>query len=109
MAKSAKSVSKAGTGTRKRLTPDQKQEIAESLARGEAGNQIAARLGVAAATVYAQRRKQTDAGHTGESALRSELASFGARMLLGQEVPAEERETLRQRVQDEVMRRITAI
>ena len=111
MAKSAKSATQASR-TRKRLTPDQKAEIAQSLARGEAGNSIAARLGVSAATVYAQRRKGAQVSDSGgtqvDSALRRRLVSFAVRMLLNQDVSADERSELAREVQDELMKRVAA-
>jgi transposase-like protein len=99
--------------TRKRLTPDQKQEIAAALARGEAGNAIAERMGISAATVYAQRRKQTTdaaAGGAsgGDSQLKTRLVSFAVRTLLGQAIPAEERSELEGAVREELVRRVAA-
>ena len=112
MARAAKATVPTEPKTRKRLTAEQKAGIAQALARGEAGNAVAARFNVSTATVYAQRRK---AGSTGlgaprlhESALRGKLVGFAVRILLGQEVPAEERSRLESEVRDELMKRVAA-
>jgi transposase-like protein len=93
------------------LTPDQKAEIAQALARGEAGNSIAARMGVSTATIYAQKRKAGNgqpAPQAQESALRGKLVSFAVRTLLGQEVASDERDGLEKAVRDEMVRRVSA-
>jgi transposase-like protein len=112
MAKAAKSAGTAAakTGTRKRLTPDQKAEIARALAGGETGKSISERMGVSAATIYAQGRKvkvSSAAGEQGESALRKRLVSFAVRSLLGQPVEDSERTQLEQAVREEVVRRVS--
>jgi transposase-like protein len=112
VARTAKAGASAAPSTRKRLTPAQKNEIVQSLARGEAGNAIAQRLGVSAATVYAYRRKSaTSAGEPPrqiESELRRRLVNFAVRTLLGQEVPQEERDQLGREVHEELLKRIAA-
>jgi hypothetical protein len=99
------------TVTRKRLSSDQKAEIARALARGESGAAIAEQMGVSVATVYAQRRKGNpvtqDAQH-GDSPLRRKLVTFAVRLLLGQEISQEERAELEREVRDELVKRVAA-
>jgi transposase len=110
MARAAKAA--AAKVTRKRLTPEQKAEIAQAFARGEAGNAIAARLGVSTATIYTQKKKlnptATESMPQGESALRAKLVSYAVRTLLGQDVTADERGELEKQVRDELVRRVSA-
>ena len=98
--------------TRKRLSPEQKSEIAQAFARGEAGNAIAARMGVSTATIYAQKKKlnpiATEAMPQGESELRRKLVSFAVRTLLGQDVTSDERGELEAQVRAELIKRVSA-
>ena len=112
MARTAKPTASPEPKTRKRLTAEQKAGIAQALARGEAGNAIAAKFGVSTATVYAQKRK---AGPTAgeavphkETALRAKLVAFAVRSLLGQEIPQEERAGLEKEVREELVKRVAA-
>jgi transposase-like protein len=113
VARTAKAGAPAVSSTRKRLTPAQKAEIVQSLGRGEAGNAIAQRLGVSAATVYAYRRKSGPAGggespRQMESELRKRLVNFAVRSLLGQTITQDERDQLEREVREELVKRIAA-
>jgi transposase-like protein len=98
----------AAKATRKRLTNEQKAQIAELLAGGETGQAIAAKMGVSVATVYAQKRKGGPVSAGGESPLRAKLVSFAVRTLLGQSVTADERAELKAQVDAELVRRVAA-
>jgi transposase-like protein len=112
MARVAKSSASPEPRTRKRLTAEQRAGIAQALARGEAGNAVAARFGVSTATVYAQKRKTGAVGietpRQQENPLRVKLVNFAVRLLLGQEVSAEERGDLERQVRDEFVKRVAA-
>ncbi len=112
MARATKTAAIAAPKTRKRLTPEQKAEIAQAFARGEAGNAIATRMGVSTATIYAQRRKlnpiATEAIPQHESPLRGKMVNFAVRTLLGQEVTSDERGELEREVREELVRRVAA-
>jgi transposase len=112
MARASKSSASPEPKTRKRLTAEQRSGIAQALARGEAGNAIAAKFGVSTATVYAQKRK---IGPTGietpphqETPLRGKLVNFAVRVLLGQEISADERGELEKQVREELVKRVAA-
>ena len=110
MARAAKAA--AAKVTRKRLTPEQKAEIAQAFAKGEAGNAIAFRLGVSTATIYAQKKKlnpiATESMPQAESQLRGKLVSYAVRTLLGQDVSDEERGQLEAQVREELVKRVAA-
>jgi transposase-like protein len=110
MARTAKAA--AAKVTRKRLTPEQKAEIAQAFARGEAGNAIAARLGVSTATIYNQKKKlnpiATEPMPHGESALRRKLVSFAVKTLLGESIDETERVQLEREVRAELVKRVAA-
>ena len=112
MARGSKMAAVQERRTRKRLTIEQKSEIAQAIAKGESGNVIAERLGVSAATVYAQKRKagtiSAGAMPQTDSDLRRQLVNFAVRTLLGQSVPQDERDMLEKEVNDELIRRVAA-
>ena len=105
MAKAAKSA--AAKVSRKRLTTEQKSQIADALARGETGKAIAAKFGISAATAYTLKRKGAPASR-GESPLRAKLVSFAVRTLLAQSVTTEETAALKSEVDAELVKRVSA-
>ena len=112
MARASRTAEIAEPRSRKRLTPDQKAEIARAIAGGQTGAAIASRMGVSITTIYAQKRKMnpvaSEAGPPGNHELRSRLASFALRTLLHEDVPAEERGALEREVREELVRRMAA-
>lgn len=112
MARATKAATIAAPKTSKRLTPEQKAEIAQAFARGEAGNAIATRIGVSAATIYAQKRKLSPVANEAipqhESVLRTRLVNFAVRTLLGQDVTSDEHRQLEREVREELVKRVAA-